>query len=300
MKLSKIALEITRPPLPPLPSVGELLTTVDRKQFYPFIWEPSNRETFHRADIDSFLANDPHPTPQEADRDHYFADRPIEYWVSGLTDYLKVVSTLEAHGRPSTGIDYLDMGCCSGRVLRHFAAHDPSARPLGCDLNGQAIHWVHRHLPHLRAFQNHALPHLPLEDRSLDCVTAYSVLTHIDEFEESWLLELRRILRPGGLALITNHGDSVWEAIPTYDFIYNRLKEFEGRNSLTITPELFAQPIPNDRLAFYTGDGTANRIALYRSNRYIRERWGQFFDVLAIEPRGHLFHDLVVLQKPFA
>lgn len=298
MKLTQLAYEALRDPLPCLPPIAQQLIGANRKDFYPYIWEPMNRETFFRSDFDERASRDPHPLPAEGDRDHYFANRQIEYWVSGLSDYLKMVSVREGLGLVSTGIDYLDMGCSSGRVLRHVATQDLSSRPIGCDLNGQAIRWIHRHLPHLPAFQNTALPHLPLADASLDCVTAYSVLTHIDEFEEAWLLELHRILRPGGTALISNHGDGVWSALKPEHFLYERLKENQKRSPFKVTPEAFRQPIPDGRLAFYTGSGEANRVAMFRSNDYVREHWGLYFEILAIEPRGHLFHDLVVMRKP--
>lgn len=297
MKLTKIALERTRDAHPPLPPVTEQLVGLDRKAFFPFIWEPQNRSTFTRADLDERMARDTLPLPAEIDRDYYFENLPVEYWVSGLTDYLKVVEILESHGRPIEGLNYLDMGCCSGRVLRHMALQNPGSRAYGCDLNAQAIHWIHRYLPDVPAFQNHALPHLPLPDNSLDCITAFSVFTHIDEFEEAWLLELRRILKPGGLALISNHGDAVWHAINPDHFIYPHLERHQSLNDLAITPELFEGPIPDERVAYYTGQGEANRINMFRSDAHVRRHWSRFLPVIDILPRGHLFHDLVVLQK---
>jgi len=50
---------------------------------------------------------------------------------------------------------------------------------------------------------NSSIPTLPVEDNSVDCIAAWSVFTHIETFELHWLAELRRILRPGGLALLT-------------------------------------------------------------------------------------------------
>jgi SAM-dependent methyltransferase len=48
-------------------------------------------------------------------------------------------------------------------------------------------------------------PHVPFEDRTFDLIYCGSVFTHISELAEAWLLELRRILRPGGYVYVTIH-----------------------------------------------------------------------------------------------
>ena len=52
MRLTQIAYEATREPLPPLGTIAELLAKENRRQYYGFIWEPANRETFGRTDIE--------------------------------------------------------------------------------------------------------------------------------------------------------------------------------------------------------------------------------------------------------
>jgi ubiquinone/menaquinone biosynthesis C-methylase UbiE len=46
---------------------------------------------------------------------------------------------------------------------------------------------------------------LPIEDRTFDLVSAMSVFTEVDEAETSWLLELHRIMKPSGSAIVTVH-----------------------------------------------------------------------------------------------
>jgi ubiquinone/menaquinone biosynthesis C-methylase UbiE len=52
---------------------------------------------------------------------------------------------------------------------------------------------------------NTILPHLPFEDRYFDVVYAGSVFTHIDDLATTWFLELRRVLRAGGMLYVTIH-----------------------------------------------------------------------------------------------
>ena len=52
---------------------------------------------------------------------------------------------------------------------------------------------------------NTILPYLPFEDRYFDVIYAGSVFTHIDDFAQTWFLELRRVLRAGGTLYVTIH-----------------------------------------------------------------------------------------------
>jgi SAM-dependent methyltransferase len=51
-------------------------------------------------------------------------------------------------------------------------------------------------------------PPLPLEDASIDLVQLISVFTHLPlDCQRAWVSEVRRVLRPGGTAIVTLHGD---------------------------------------------------------------------------------------------
>ncbi len=90
--------------------------------------------------------------------------------------------------------------------MRHVALENPGCRAMGCDINRLHVEWCNAHLPaNCSAFQNHSVPSLPIEDNSLDAVTAYSVFTHIEAIETAWLAEIRRVLKPGGIAWLTVH-----------------------------------------------------------------------------------------------
>jgi SAM-dependent methyltransferase len=102
-------------------------------------------------------------------------------------------------------LSVLDWGCGCGRLARWIAA-DIAARGgefQGCDLNPKLVAWCRENLPG-RYFRNGLKPPLSLPDASVDLVYAYSVLTHLTEpTTRAWLRELRRVLRPGGIAVLT-------------------------------------------------------------------------------------------------
>ena len=155
---------------------------------------------------------DPYPIPVTEDREGYYGDFHYDWWLSGLYDYLAVKQTLTRFGgslKPGDAV--FESGCASGRVLRHFACQAKDIDIWGADINLRHVEWIQNYLPqHIRIFQNTALPHLPIDDKSISLVMAFSVFTHIDELELAWLAELRRVLKPGGFAYLTIHSEHTW------------------------------------------------------------------------------------------
>jgi SAM-dependent methyltransferase len=101
----------------------------------------------------------------------------------------------------------LDFGCSSARVLRTLAAWRADVRWVGCDPNEGAIAWGREHLPGLELFAGPREPPLPLDPVSLDLVFAISIWSHFGAAAAlRWLEEMRRVVKPGGLLLLTTHG----------------------------------------------------------------------------------------------
>jgi hypothetical protein len=165
-----------------------------------------------RLDLTEMARNDPWPIPATFDREGYHGENHFQFWVSGLVDLVKVRDAVETYGTTDQ-VAVLDLGCASGRFLRHPAAQQENWQLTGCDIDAMNVAWVKSYLPEaITVFQNTIYPHLPLPDASVDVVTAFSVFTHIDKLEDAWLLEIRRILKPGGLLYVTAHTERVWGA----------------------------------------------------------------------------------------
>lgn len=111
-----------------------------------------------------------------------------------------------AHGQP---VKILDWGCGPGRVIQHVKrAFGPDAHIFGTDYNGQTIAWCRSALPGIAFAQNDLVPPLPFQAGSMDAIYSISVFTHLsEEMHLAWIHELARVLRPGGVLLITVHGN---------------------------------------------------------------------------------------------
>lgn len=202
--LSKISTKGAKRPFELLPSPSAL--ELGAQIFTPF------DEMMSRTDVAGAVKRDLAPIPSTADREGYHGERHFDWWVSGFRDMRCVSHAAEAFGiRLNQASRVFELGCASGRVLRHFDAQLSGLETWGADLNARHVEWVSQFLPaSIRIFQCTSLPHLPLEDNYFDVVCAFSVFTHIDDLELAWLAELRRILKPGGVAYITVHTDETW------------------------------------------------------------------------------------------
>jgi SAM-dependent methyltransferase len=103
----------------------------------------------------------------------------------------------------------LDFGCGCGRVARHWAAVE-GPEIHGCDYNEGLVAWCKSNLPFLRTTRNELAPPLPYVAQSFDLIYALSVFSHLSEsLQRSWIAEFRRLLRPGGLLVLSVLGERV-------------------------------------------------------------------------------------------
>jgi SAM-dependent methyltransferase len=152
----------------------------------------------------------------------------------------------------------LDFGCGSGRVLRHFLAEAAQGEFWGCDIDGPSIDWLRANLsPPLHPFQNRLVPPLALEDAGLDLIWATSVFTHIDLWS-AWLLEMHRVLAPGGILIASWLGEGMWEA-------------------------LLGEPYREDEVGITVlRHWDAGGAWVLHSEWWLRDHWGRAFEVLEI------------------
>lgn len=144
--------------------------------------------------------------------------------------------------------------------------------------------WINERLsPPLQAFVPVEGEPLPRSDGFFDLVYGVSVFTHLDAFNwAGWLLELHRVLRPGGLLLLSYLGESqAWRLDEPWS------DERIGMNALwageqTASAALAARPEgpPPDEVP---------APIVFHSEWWIRAHWGRAFEILALDPQAMRF-----------
>lgn len=191
------------------------------------------------------------------------------------------------HGRdvePAAGV--LDWGCTSGRVLRHFEDEATRCPVWGVDVDQPSISWAKAHLsPPFHFVTGTAYPHLPFRDGSFALVYGISVMTHLLHLRDLWLLEIRRILSPGGLAVLTIHDEAT-------------LQRYQDSSPPAWVPD------DADLVDYARRDYTVLRGAdwadsfTFFSRDHIRREWGGILEIVDFCEVPHSAHSAVVLRYP--
>jgi SAM-dependent methyltransferase len=269
--------------LPPACTAPQLRSVIESEGLFGFVPELSVPEVLALLDRDSL------PVPREANRQGYMAGQDTAYWLSGLDDHLKVKACWEKY---LGGVNRIfDFGGATGRVFRHFYCQAKIKEVSACDAKRVNVEWCKKYFPaDMRVFLNAFHPGLPFADGYFDMITAFSVFTHIDEFEDGWLLELSRVLRPEGLAYLTISDEETWAAMsPHLEGILRSSPDAKGVN--------LRGPMPFDRMAFRLAEGASRYVTLFHRQDYIRRFWSRYFRVEQIIPKGHGFQTVLVLRN---
>lgn len=233
------------------------------------------------------------------------SDNGAEYAVrGGMSHAIAVARQIDEHARDTeAGLDILDFGCGTGRLLRPLTRYRPRDRYWGAEVNPAALDWLAEALPFARYLPLEPTPPCPAEAASFDVVYAWSIFTHFSESaHKAWLAELYRILRPGGVLIVTIHAEARLEKYAEEE----RYAKMLARNDISFTQW---RAVYRERgFAFLkVYDDTASDVGAdpeqfgnaFIAHDYVRATWADFgFDVLTIEPEViPNWQDLVALRK---
>lgn len=129
-------------------------------------------------------------------------DRQNDYFSSQHGSEVAEVLSL---ARNLEGLDVLDYGCGPGFLVPHLL--ERKAQVSAADSSQDSVEAIRRQFsgqPHFREVQHVAGPRTPWPDNSFDIVCSLETIEHITEdYLATWLGEIHRLLKPGGLALFT-------------------------------------------------------------------------------------------------
>jgi len=235
-----------------------------QRESHPPFYEPAIR-----------LAGVELPLPPPHLRGGYAPDDDTYYLEWGKNDHDRIIGMISKYGEHKPRMTILDWGCASGRVLRHFHAEHKELgwRLLGIDVQAYSIHWLRENFPkEFEVICGTTMPHLPYCDSSIDVIYGLSVFTHTKYLWDTWLTELKRVVKPGGLVIQTVQCERAWRFYygqRDVDWVRERLPQ-----SMLEQPELTED-------FFLYGDGLISQT--FFKEEVIRKYWGRIMEVVGFE-----------------
>jgi len=228
------------------------------------------------------------PLPPVAER-HGVAPTDEEFLSWGKDDADTVFGCIESAGLPADGLSIMDFGCSSGRMLRHFYPKVKSNhwKLTGVDVSARRIEWMRRNFPNdIQVYTGSFLPILPFESNSFDVIYGMSVFTHIKYLWDQWLLEMRRVLKPGGLLIQSVHTERAWE-------FFNQHKDVDWVKDSLGTLVVEHKEMPDDYMYF----GNLDKNQVFWKKEIVIEFWGRYFNDVKIHPPTKTYQDWVIAKK---
>lgn len=176
----------------------------------------------------------------------------------------------------------LDFGCGWGRFTRLFIRDVEEAGLIGIDPSAEALQMCREHMPYAAFIRSQYTPPLVFKDESFDVVFANSIFSHLSESNAlSWIKEIFRILRPGGLLIGTTHSKFFLVTVQEFQngkrecqstwhrgFRDSKLDFSEAINSHEKGEFIFAETSGKDY-----GDS-------FVPKQYIQKVWGEFLELV--------------------
>ena len=108
-----------------------------------------------------------------------------------------------------TGNDIVDVGCGEGLTLEKLVRLFPDKNIRGIDSEPENIQICSKY--DLPVFPGDVYA-LPFDDSSMDCVMLMEVIEHLNKPEQA-LVEIRRVLKPGGRVIIVFPNDAMFKLV---------------------------------------------------------------------------------------
>lgn len=227
---------------------------------------------------------------------------------AGIEEAFALYSIFRPHldDKVGPGKTYVDFGCGVGRILKTFMRDYLPQDMIGLDVSKEMIDICKVDFPPEFNFHHiSARPRCPLEDQSVDVITAYSVFSHFSAIQATrWLDEFNRILRPGGKLLLTTYGRSHLDYLfrlpmdqlpPNKKVQRSDVEEAGGKSE-------FLRMFSLGEMIYYAKNpnfGMHDYGHAYVGEEFVRRIWGINFEVVeVIDDYNRLEQMAVVLRKP--
>jgi SAM-dependent methyltransferase len=170
-----------------------------------------------------------------------------------------------ARRNPSAGSVILEVGCSSGFLLRELREAFPQALVVGADYVRGPLQRLAETSPGTPLL-HFDLTACPLADASVDAIVALNVLEHIPD-DGAAIRQMRRILRPGGVAVIEVPAGP--ELFDVYDKMLMHHRRYSMRGLLAAFRGAGFRIEERSHLGFLVYPAFA--VVKHRNKRYLRE-----------------------------
>ena len=213
-----------------------------------------------------------------------------QFMKSGKNCYLPVSNAIKLYYKEhEIKPKVLDFGAGVGRTLQYFAHNNNAYALYACDVDSSASAYLLKAFPDVKTYCSQYVPPLVYQSNYFDIVYSVSIWTHLPlNSQEPWLDEIYRILKPGGIALLTTIGTYGFKKgthLQSFNYSIEELVdkgikycEYENKDNIPGTGESYG--------------------ATYQTIDYTKNNWNKKFTILDIQ-EGVIddLNDLVILRK---
>jgi ubiquinone/menaquinone biosynthesis C-methylase UbiE len=193
----------------------------------------------------------------------------------------------------AAGQRIMELGCAAGRMLRWLVKESEHSELWGTDLSAEHILWCQQNLsPPFSFATTTAAPSLPFPDNYFDLIYAGSVFTHIGELTDAWLLELRRIIKQGGMLYITVHDQH------TIQLLQNQLPDFLLAKLLSECDATTKVTSTNFEVFYINSSPRGGQIMqVFYDIDYLKNKLSQLYNLKSVNEEAYGYQTAVLLQK---
>jgi O-antigen biosynthesis protein len=111
-----------------------------------------------------------------------------------------------------SGKDVLDIACGEGYGSHYLS--EKAGSVIGVDISAEAVNFAKsKYISKKLEYQVGSCTSIPLTDHSVDAVVSFETIEHHDKHEEMFL-EIKRVLKPGGLLIISSPDKHNYSEVP--------------------------------------------------------------------------------------
>ena len=198
-----------------------------------------------------------------------------------LTQCQAIAALAQRHIKTTVDSRVLDWGCGWGSMTRAFADVEKCSELWGADIDEDNLAWARANISKATFTRIPLYPPTVLQANHFDLVYALSVMTRLThKTQEKWLAEIRRVLRPGGCAIITFLGSTALACSTRY---------VSGQTMANVIGNGFddapgCQDFDYCKITFQTREDVC-------------ARWGRYLRIAEIVEAGIGAQDIAVLVK---